>query len=71
MGGRIPRQDGIFFTHFNLKTPSNFYIGRGNHGYYWYEKDVSKGYANLDSVNDHPVWLDPDPGQTAITRWLR
>lgn len=46
---RFPRQTGTLFVRFDLKTPENFYLGRGAHGYYLYDSaDRANGMVVID-----------------------
>jgi len=68
---RIPRQEGTFFVHFDLKTPANFYLGPGNHGHYLYEDATqNQGRTALD-YGATPAWLDPEWDPYTILSPLR
>ncbi len=64
---RFPPQTGVFFVHFNMKTPRTFYLGRATHAYY-IKSSKGGGSVVLDGATDHPAWLNPewDP-HTALT----
>ena len=63
VGIRFPRQTGITFIHYNLRTPSYFYQGFGGHGYY-FRDSKSTGDLAGSSVHDpnrgHPAWFNPE-----------
>jgi hypothetical protein len=63
VGVRFPRQTGITFIHYHLRTPSYFYQGYGGHGYY-FRDSKSTGKLAGSSVHDpnrgQPAWFNPE-----------
>jgi hypothetical protein len=72
---RFPRHDGVLFAHYMVQVPANYYIGRGDHGYYLFDSAKGKGgkdggMAVVDHATDHRPWLDPewDPNGFSVLR---
>ena len=59
---KFPMQSGVVFVQWMVKVPSNFFLGRSDHGYYLYDgtKNRTGNMVVIDSSVDHPIWLDPD-----------
>ena len=72
---RFPRHDGVLFAQYMVQVPANYYIGRGDHGYYLFDAAKGKGgkdggMAVVDHATDHRPWLDPewDPNGFSVLR---
>jgi len=70
---RFPRQTGTLFFQWMVKVPSNFYLGLGDHGYYFFDSQTPKGGGRgvvVDHAPNHMLWFNPewDPHSLGMLR---
>jgi len=68
---RFPSQNKTLFVRYELKNPSNFFIGRGSHGYYLYDStNRNNGSVVIDPQSEGRLlhYLEWDDYTTTLLR---